>query len=811
VGEQERKRKVAAGHQSAAPGRSLSAPEPGRDGGSAAGHRLVPTLVERAAQAGQDVLGGSDVDRGTADRLAQRRGQGSRLPRSLASDFGDRLGTDLSSVRVHTDSEANTISRSLQAKAFTLGQDVYFSSGAFSPDSHAGKRLLAHELSHVAQQARGTGGGGGSRPVVGRANDPAEAEADRMADAVLAGRSVPGAGGHAGHAGQARRCAFGHTPLRRLFGLFGTTAVASAKSGDFQDDDQDIPAAFLDLTDSLIHTGNTVHGGDSSKYNDPSTNSVFGDAVPSGIFAGIGGAAALKGGVLGVKDGIGAGQQLHKAYKKQDWGLGDGAHSDSIGKNAGAVAMEQAVTGTLFGAGGVGGGVVGIVGSAGVEAAGSAAPIIGDVMSLATAAVEGKAAIEDGVAAERLRRSGRSIKHENDHNLPYEFRERRFATFIEDMATKKGRNSKRKDRSRFAQVVTEYRAHRSSLAPATPLTSTAGIGAATNGAGGVIAQWDELSTVGDAWKNWTPAGLHYHHPNNKKKRKDFLDYLKTKGIKEFGYGTELRKEHDKSDEYRAKIKARALARAGGAAHGLTDEDTAYMQSRDLAKMAKFGHRRKAETSTVHAVNAVGNAADGAGGFTAAADFGATKASGKAIKAGVTAYKGIKGLVKRGRRVHKLRMARNEAEYGSGKQRGAWWGVKQFFGSDIDERMKRTRQALKGKNPNKGVRQDLDDDTKIRLLRQTTTQCLRRIQDFMECLVSKHEKVRKQAWQILHVIAESNLAGALSKIEDRDLEQLYKAKLKIDDGSASDDLKAKYKARKSAIKGIIQGQLAGIGG
>ena len=149
---------------------------------------LLRGVVRRAGGAGADVLGGSVVDSATAQALARRRGRGQALPEPVASSLGGAFGgVDLSGVRVHADGEADRISRSLQATAFTAGSDVYFSAGTYAPSSASGQQLLAHELAHVVQQQTGldTGGGGGGGPVVGRADDPAEARADAMADRAL--------------------------------------------------------------------------------------------------------------------------------------------------------------------------------------------------------------------------------------------------------------------------------------------------------------------------------------------------------------------------------------------------------------------------------------------------------------------------------------------------------------------------------------------------------------------------------------------------------------------------------------------------
>lgn len=62
------------------------------------------------------------------------------------------MGVDFSRVKVHTDAKSDQLNRSIQAKAFTTGQDVFFRHGAYDPSSRGGQELIAHELTHVVQQ-----------------------------------------------------------------------------------------------------------------------------------------------------------------------------------------------------------------------------------------------------------------------------------------------------------------------------------------------------------------------------------------------------------------------------------------------------------------------------------------------------------------------------------------------------------------------------------------------------------------------------------------------------------------------------------
>lgn len=84
----------------------------------------------------------------------QTGGTGGRpLPGAVREFFEPRFGYDFRSVRIHTDARAASSARSLNALAYTKGADIVFGAGAFRPEHSEGKRLLAHELSHVVQQS----------------------------------------------------------------------------------------------------------------------------------------------------------------------------------------------------------------------------------------------------------------------------------------------------------------------------------------------------------------------------------------------------------------------------------------------------------------------------------------------------------------------------------------------------------------------------------------------------------------------------------------------------------------------------------
>ena len=81
------------------------------------------------------------------------KGKGQPLSASERAFFEPRFGVDFDDVRVHSDTRAAHVARSVNARAFTLGRDVVFGAGQYAPGMSEGRRLLAHELTHVVQQS----------------------------------------------------------------------------------------------------------------------------------------------------------------------------------------------------------------------------------------------------------------------------------------------------------------------------------------------------------------------------------------------------------------------------------------------------------------------------------------------------------------------------------------------------------------------------------------------------------------------------------------------------------------------------------
>ena len=80
---------------------------------------------------------------------------GQPLDRATGKLMEARLGYDFSDVRLHADSRSAMSAKAIGARAYTVGTDIVFASGEFAPASAEGRRLLAHELTHVVQQRQG--------------------------------------------------------------------------------------------------------------------------------------------------------------------------------------------------------------------------------------------------------------------------------------------------------------------------------------------------------------------------------------------------------------------------------------------------------------------------------------------------------------------------------------------------------------------------------------------------------------------------------------------------------------------------------
>jgi hypothetical protein len=111
------------------------------------------SVVQAEREPGGNLAG----DGAVGAEIAALPHSGEALPEAARSYFEPRFGRDFGHVRVHRNGSSAALARSLHARAFTVGSDIVFGTGEYAPQTQAGRRLLAHELTHVVQQSAGAG------------------------------------------------------------------------------------------------------------------------------------------------------------------------------------------------------------------------------------------------------------------------------------------------------------------------------------------------------------------------------------------------------------------------------------------------------------------------------------------------------------------------------------------------------------------------------------------------------------------------------------------------------------------------------
>jgi hypothetical protein len=100
----------------------------------------------------QAAKGELEVNEDLENRLNRSKHRGTLISKEVRAFLEPCMQFDFGKVRIHTDNEAAQMNRELGARAFTYDKDIYFRAGQYNPGSYDGKRLLAHELTHVVQQ-----------------------------------------------------------------------------------------------------------------------------------------------------------------------------------------------------------------------------------------------------------------------------------------------------------------------------------------------------------------------------------------------------------------------------------------------------------------------------------------------------------------------------------------------------------------------------------------------------------------------------------------------------------------------------------
>lgn len=115
-------------------------------------HRVGLHTVSRVQRSATVGLAGGDVDADTERAITSQRGGGKPLPGPARHSMESAFGADFSGIRVHEGSTSTDLNDRIQAKAFTVGGDVFFRDGMPDVESSQGQHLLAHELAHTVQQ-----------------------------------------------------------------------------------------------------------------------------------------------------------------------------------------------------------------------------------------------------------------------------------------------------------------------------------------------------------------------------------------------------------------------------------------------------------------------------------------------------------------------------------------------------------------------------------------------------------------------------------------------------------------------------------
>ena len=170
------------------------------------------------------------------------RSAGRPLDAGTRGFMESRFGWDFGRVRVHADARAAEAAKSIQASAFTVGQDIVFGDGSFRPDTKDGKALIAHELAHTVQQ--GPAPATLSEADISQPGDSAELEAEAVASKVMKN-------GHPGRlspvSAKAARKAISRAPLTTNGGEFKISNYNEIDGDSGHDTDKQV-GAKIDIT-----------------------------------------------------------------------------------------------------------------------------------------------------------------------------------------------------------------------------------------------------------------------------------------------------------------------------------------------------------------------------------------------------------------------------------------------------------------------------------------------------------------------------------------------------------------------------------
>lgn len=248
---------------------------------------------------------------------------GKPLDHASRAYFEPRFGHDFSQVRVHTDAQAAESVERVNANAYSVGHDILFGAGRYEPVSPAGRRLLGHELTHVAQRDRyAASQAHAGKVTISERSDPAEREAARVGQQVAAGS--------------------------RVQALEAPSADIAREEAEKKDEDPlSGPLGAVGEILEMVGTA-TGHEGLGHFAKGVSAGSGVGGAVLSPDVLSVGGAAA------GIADLFGVpGAGVASSYFGEASGVKEGLEADSLeGKILGGLKAAQGAGAAIAGVGG---------------------------------------------------------------------------------------------------------------------------------------------------------------------------------------------------------------------------------------------------------------------------------------------------------------------------------------------------------------------------------------------------------------------------------------------------------------------------
>ncbi len=180
---------------------------------------------------------------GTSAYVHSLNGKGSPLPASTQQFFRQRMGVDFSQVQIHTGQEASASAKAINAKAYTVGNHIVFKDGQYAPDTYEGKKLLAHELTHVMQQAGG---------LMRKVNPVIHEDDDKTALKPVSGKGTLN-DNKTNNGGSATANVSAQTTANYDHGIFSTTSATSTRATGCSDCGSSPCATMTGVMISVFH------------------------------------------------------------------------------------------------------------------------------------------------------------------------------------------------------------------------------------------------------------------------------------------------------------------------------------------------------------------------------------------------------------------------------------------------------------------------------------------------------------------------------------------------------------------------------